>query len=128
MGEIDKANIYKNIILTEYANTPFAQRIRNPDKEIEEDVKLNDIEVSYKEFYYLYKKGAYEEVVISVNNLLPSISSSKLKPKFELLKAYAIGKHLSKETYTEVLEFISINYGNTEEGKKAKEILNQLNK
>ncbi len=128
LGEIAKTNIYKNIILTEYANTPFAQRIRNPDKEIEEDVKLNDIEVSYKEFYYLYKKGAYEEVVISVNNLLPSISSSKLKPKFELLKAYAIGKHLSKETYKEVLEFISINYGNTEEGKKAKEILNQLNK
>jgi tetratricopeptide (TPR) repeat protein len=128
LGEIDKANIYKNIILTEYANTPFAQRIRNPDKEIEEDVKLNDIEVSYKECYYLYKKGAYEEVVTNVNKLLPSISSSKLKPKFELLKAYAIGKHLSKETYKEVLEFISINYGNTEEGKKAKEILNQLNK
>ena len=128
LGETDKANIYKNIILTEYANTPFAQRIRNPDKEIEEDVKLNEIEVLYKAFYYLYKKGAYEEVVTSVNKLLPSISSSKLKPKFELLKAYAIGKHLGKETYKEVLEFISINYANTEEGKKAKEILNQLNK
>ena len=128
LGEINKANIYKNIILTEYANTPFAQRIRNPDQDIEEGVKLNEIEILYKELYYLYKKGAYEEVVTSVNKLLPSISSSKLKPKFELLKAYAIGKHLSKETYTEVLEFISINYGNTEEGKKAKEILNQLNK
>ena len=128
LGETDKANIYKNIILTEYANTPFAQRIRNPDKEIEEDVKLNEIEVLYKAFYYLYKKGAYEEVVTSVNKLLPSISSSKLKPKFELLKAYAIGKHLGKETYKEVVEFISINYANTEEGKKAKEILNQLNK
>ena len=128
LGQVDKANIYKNIILTEYANTPFAQRIRNPDKKIEEDVKLNEIEVLYKAFYYLYKKGAYEEVVTSVNKLLPSISSSKLKPKFELLKAYAIGKHLGKETYKEVLEFISINYANTEEGKKAKEILNQLNK
>jgi len=128
LGEIDKANIYKNIILTEYANTPFAQRIRNPDKEIEEDVKLNEIEVLYKAFYYSYKKGTYEEVVTSVNKLLPSISSSKLKPKFELLKAYAIGKHLGKEKYKEVLEFISINHANTEEGKKAKEILNQLNK
>jgi len=59
---------------------------------------------------------------------LPSISSSKLKSKFELLKSYTNGKHLGKETYKEVLEFISINYANTEEGKKAKEILNQLNK
>ena len=127
-GEIGKANIHKNIILTEYANTPFAQIIRNPDKEIEEDVKVNEVEILYKELYYLYKKGAYEEVVTSVNEILQSISTFKLKPKFELLKAYAIGKYLDRETYKETLEFISINYGNTEEGKKAKRILNQLNK
>jgi hypothetical protein len=60
--------------------------------------------------------------------VLPSIENAQLKPKFELLKAYAIGKHLDRETYKEVLSFISISYGNTEEGRKAKEILNQLNK
>ena len=59
---------------------------------------------------------------------MPTISNSKLKPKFELLKAYAIGKHLDLERYKEALKFIAINYGNREEGKKAKEILNQLNK
>ena len=59
LGEIDKANIYKNIILTEYANTPFAQRIRNPDQEIEEDVKLNEIEVLYKERFIIYIRKAH---------------------------------------------------------------------
>jgi tetratricopeptide (TPR) repeat protein len=128
LGEIEKAAIYKGVILTDYPNTAFAQIIKNPNKKVEGDVKVNEVETFYKELYYLYKKGAYKKVVASVNEVLPSIENAQLKPKFELLKAYAIGKHLDRETYKEVLFFISISYRNTEEGRKAKEILNQLNK
>lgn len=128
LGEIEKANFFKNVILTKYPNTVFAQIIRNPEKKIEEDTKLNEVETTYKKLYYLYKRGAYEKVLTSVDKALPTIANSKLKPKYELLKAYAIGKYLDVERYKEALEFIVINYGNIEEGKKAKEILNQLNK
>jgi tetratricopeptide (TPR) repeat protein len=128
LGEIQKADVYKNLILTEYSNTVFAQIIKNPEKKVEEDVKVNELETTYKHLYYLYKSGEYENVLISVNNLLPTIAYSKLKPKFELLKAYAIGKYQDRETYQQALEFIAVNYGNTDEGKNAKEILKQLNK
>jgi tetratricopeptide (TPR) repeat protein len=128
LGEIQKADVYKNLILTEYSNTVFAQIIKNPEKKVEEDVKVNELETTYKNVYYLYKAGEYENVLISVNNLLPTIAYSKLKPKFELLKAYAIGKYQDRETYQQALEFIAVNYGNTDEGKNAKEILKQLNK
>jgi hypothetical protein len=128
LGETQKADVYKNLILTEYSNTVFAQIIKNPEKKIEEDVKVNELETTYKNLYYLYKKGEYENVLISVNNLLPTIAYSKLKPKFELLKAYAIGKYQNREIYQQALEFIAVNYGNTDEGKNAKEILKQLNK
>ena len=84
--------------------------------------------LTYKKLYYLYKKGEFKNVLVNVNEVLPTINNSKLKPKFELLKAYAIGKYLDKETYKRALEFVAINYGSTEEGKKAKEILKQLNK
>ena len=127
-GKIAKANIYENVILTEYADTAFAQIIKNPNKKIEEDIEVNEIEAFYKELYYAYKKGQYKEVVANVSRLLPLVANYKLKPKFELLKAYAIGKHLDKNAYKEALEFILISYSNTEEGKRAKEILNQLNK
>ena len=128
LGETERANVYKNIILTDYSNTVFAQTIKNPEKKIEEDIKVNEIETSYKKLYYLYKKGEYKKVLESVNEFLPTIRNSKLKPKFELLKAYAIGKYLSRESYKEALEFVAVNYGNIEEGKKAKEILKKLNK
>ncbi|TMM30441.1 tetratricopeptide repeat protein [Polaribacter aestuariivivens] len=127
-GETNKALKYKNTILTNYPNTVFAQLIKNPEKKFEENDKINEVEKSYKELYYLYKKEEYKNVLIGVNSILPTLTNSKLKPKFELLKAYAIGKYLPKEIYKEALEFVAINYGNSEEGKKAKEILEQLNK
>ena len=128
LGEDAKANVYKNIILTEYANTAFAQIIKNPDKKIEQEIEISTLETTYKELYYSYKKGEYKKALKDINKMLPSFSSSKLKPKLELLKAYTIGKHLDRKTYKGALEFVSISYGGTKEGKKAKEILIQFNK
>ncbi|WP_299666956.1 tetratricopeptide repeat protein [uncultured Polaribacter sp.] len=128
LNEMETAEKYKNVILTQYPNTAFAQMIKNPEEKFEEDVKVSEVEKSYKKLYYLYKKGEYRNVLIGINDMLPSLTNSKLKPKFELLKAYAIGKYLDKEIYKDALEFVAINYGNSEEGKKAKEILKQLNK
>jgi hypothetical protein len=128
LGEDAKANVYKNIILTEYANTAFAQIIKNPDKKIEQETEISALETAYKELYYSYKKGEYKKVLKDINKMLSALSSSKLKPKIELLKAYTIGKHLDRETYKGALEFVSISYGSTKEGKKAKEILIQFNK
>jgi len=129
LSETNKANSYKNTILTDYPKTVFAQIIKNPNKKIEEDQEVTEVEKTYKELYYIYKKEKnYKEVLVKVNDLLPTLASSKLKPKFELLKAYAIGKYLDKKTYSKALEFVAVNYGNTEEGKMATEILKQLSK
>ena len=47
-------------------------------------------------------------------------------PKFQLLKALAIGKSKDVDTYKKSLEFVSVSYGNTDQGKKAKTILDKL--
>jgi protein involved in gliding motility SprE len=76
----------------------------------------------------MYKDKKYKDVISAVNAKLPELNNAKIKPKYELLKAYAIGKIMSKDDYKAALDYISINYANTEEGKKAKEILTQLKK
>ncbi|PQJ79851.1 tetratricopeptide repeat protein [Polaribacter porphyrae] len=125
--DLDKANTYKNVILTQYPDTKFAQVILNPSKKIKEDeVKIDEVETTYKEMYYLYKDNKYAEVISSINEFTPTIVNSNLLPKFELLKAYAIGKNENKEAYVKALEYVSVNYGSTEEGKKAKAILGKL--
>ncbi|WP_282070961.1 tetratricopeptide repeat protein [Polaribacter atrinae] len=128
LGDAIKTNQHKNIILTDYPTTKFAQVIKNPNKPIEEAVSVNEIEESYKETYYLYKEAKFEETVAKINDIIPTLQDSKLLPKFELLKAYAIGKYQDIETYKIAMEFVAVSYGNTEEGRKAKEIVKQLSK
>ncbi len=124
---LEKKDYHKNIILKEYANTTFAKIILNPKKKyIEKTVKLGETEKKYKEMYYLYKENKFKEVVNEIEKITPIIQNSKLISKFELLKAYAIGKYYDKGTYKRALHYVAISYPNTEEGKRAKKIIKKL--
>ena len=127
LGVAEKSELHKSIILTKYSDTKFAQIIQNPNKKFEEEeVAATEVENTYKEMYYLYKEDKFEEVITKINEFVLTIPNSELVPKFELLKAFAIGKFKDKEAYKVALEFVTVSYGNTEEGKKAKSILTQL--
>jgi tetratricopeptide (TPR) repeat protein len=128
LGNTEAAEKYKNVILTDYPKTKFAQIILNPNTEFEEEVAVNEVEEAYKEIYYAYKDYKFEEVITKINAFVVTIPTSDLIPKFELLKAFAIGKFKDKEAYKVALEFVAVSYGNTEEGKKAKAIIAQLSK
>jgi len=129
LGDTDNTEKHKNVILTKYPETKFAQIILNPDIQFEqEEIEETEIEKTYKEIYYIYKEDKFEEVITKIDEVLPTIPNADLMPKFELLKAFAIGKFQDKEAYKTALEFVAVNYGNTEEGKKAKAIVTQLTK
>ena len=128
LGNVEKASVYKNLILTKFPDTKFAQILLNLNAEIKAEVAENEVEKQYKELYYLFKDSKYEKLIPKIDAILPSISNSEFLPKFELLKAYAVGKSKDKESYKKALEFVAVNYGSFEEGKKAKEIVNQLDK
>lgn len=128
LGDAEKSEKHKNVILTEYPDTKFAQIILNPNEITSEEVAINEVENEYKKIYYLYKEGKYEEAVLKINAFVATVPDGNLIPKFELLKAYAIGKYKDKEAYKIALDFVAVSYGNTEEGKKAKEILTLIEK
>ncbi|WP_298882772.1 hypothetical protein [uncultured Polaribacter sp.] len=128
LGDTLKATKHKNVILTKYPKTVFAKTILSPNKKINKEISVNEIENKYKELYYFYKEDKFHETVKEVVDILPSIQNSKIIAKFELLRAYALGKYTDKKTYKFALEAIVIKYGNTEEGKRAKEIIEQLSK
>ncbi len=128
LADAEMSEKYKSVILTKFADTKFAQVLLNPNKKITEEVALDEVEKIYKEMYYLYKANKFEEVTSKINQFLATVPSSALVPKFELLKAYAIGKYQDPKAYEIALDFVAVSYGSTEEGKKAKEILEQLEK
>lgn len=121
-----KSDIHKNVILNNYPETKFAQIIKNPNADIKEEIEVSEVEEAYKELYYLYKDEKYAEAVTKIDEFIPSLTASEMLPKFELLKALSIGKYQNKEAYKKSLEFVSVSYGNTEQGKRAKAILDKL--
>ena len=122
----DKALIYKDDIVKDYPTSKFAEILLNKPKK-QDDKKISQTEAIYKELYYIYKDNKFSDVVSQIIELAPEIKDSNLIAKFELLKAMAIGKYQSKESYKKALEYVSFNYGNTKEGQRAKEIIKQLN-
>lgn len=126
LGDVTNSDKYKNVILRDYAKTKFAQVIKNPDKQVEELIPVNEAEDLYKKLYYLYKRDKFEETIEVIDKALPILKSTKLIAKFELLKAYAIGKFKDREAYKAAMDFVAVSYGNTEEGKQAKKIVKQL--
>ncbi len=93
-------------------------RNRRKTKEIAHVLVKHHISANYK----------FEKVVSKVDSIVPTIRGNELERKLQLLKALSVGKNDSKEAYKKALEFVSVNFGNFEEGKKAKEILKKLNK
>ncbi len=121
-----KAQVYKDGIIKEYPSSKYAEILLNKPKK-QDDKKISQTEAIYKELYYIYKEDKFADVVSQIIELEPEIKDSNLIAKFELLKAMAIGKYQSKKAYLKALEYVSFNFGNTKEGQRAKEIINQLN-
>lgn len=121
-----KATQYKEVVLNDYPESPFARVIEFPEEEFSSEKQVDEIADLYKIAYNIYKDNSFAETVCFVEMSLPTIDNSVLIPKFELLRAYAIGKYQSREKYKNALQKIAVKYADTEEGKRALEILNQL--
>jgi len=122
----NNADKYKNQIIENYPKTKYAEILLNkPKKEDEETITIT--ESIYKELYYLYKEDRFDEVVSQIIELGPLIKDSNLIAKFELLKALSIGKYQSKTEYRKALDYVAANFGNTQQGQEAKEIIKKLN-
>ena len=121
-----RGNFYRNTILTDYKDTPFAKIILNPDKELKKDKQVDEMEELYKIAYNLYKDESFEETRCFIETMLSEIEDSILIPKFALLRAYAIGKYNSKEFYISELKKVAADHSQTEQGEKALELIKRL--
>jgi len=120
----DRMNQLKNEIIALYPNSKYAQIILNPNQVLEEEV--NAPEREYVDVFYEYKDGVYESVIKKATDAISKFEGLQIVPKFELLKAYAIGKKEGLEAFRKALEYVAMNYPNTEEGKKALDVIETL--
>jgi len=123
-----KATQYKDFILNSYPDSPFSKIILNPEIELSKEKEVDEDSEVYEIAYKLYKDDFFEDAICFIDMTIPTlIEGSILVSKFELLKAYAIGKYQNKDSYIAALEKVAVGYPQTEQGKKALEIMKRLN-
>ena len=115
----DRAESFKNKIITQYPGSRYAQILGNENVIVEE----GNPDVVYKKLYQNYINEEFDVVLSKIDGLINQFSGEEILPKLELLKANTIGKVYGLKDYKAALENVAATYPNSEEGKKATSIL-----
>ncbi len=122
-----KARYYYDKILERYPNTNYARILKDPafaSKYLNEELQLN---LQYDEIYGNFSKGLYQEVYSSSEKALGALMGKHpLKPKYALLMAMCSGNMRGKDAYVSELQKVIATYPDTDEQRRAKEILRLL--
>lgn len=120
----ERMNYFKNDILNNFADTRYAEILRNPNTLLDADE--SSPEFKYNELYRQFEKHEYARVISKVEEYIVLYEGSEMVPKFELLKATAIGRQNGFEDYKKALNFVSLNYPNSKEGIQAQTIYDNV--
>ncbi len=111
------AQQYKTDILNNHSDSRYAEILRNPSTQLATDE--SSPEFKYNALYKKFEANRYQEVIDTADEYITTYNGDEIIPKFELLKATAIGKQQGYEAYKKALNYVSLNYPNDDEGKQA---------
>lgn len=121
-GEKGELLIAKNDITVNYPDSRYAQILNNPNLAAERDE--NSPESVYENTYKLFQNQEFNRVISLSDKHISTFEGDAIVPKFELLKAFAIGRLNGFEAYEEAINAVAVNYANTSEGIQAQDIIN----
>ena len=119
-----EAEIAKNDIISNYPDSRYAEILKNPTSDLARDE--NSPESLYENLYAEFQNQNYADVIDKCDVYIKQFDGEVMVPKFEILKASAKGRLYGFEAYKEAINYIALNYANSEEGKQAKEIIDNV--
>jgi tetratricopeptide (TPR) repeat protein len=128
LKDTEKSDYYKNLILTQFPNSDYANIINDPDYYKKLEAIREQGNLFYVSVYDAYMKKDYPTVVESANEGLSKYPTPELSPKFALLRAVSLSKLYGNDTLRPLLKDISTNYPITEIDTFATGLLELLKK
>lgn len=119
----DKSEAAKSVLLTNYANSPYAALLRGEKKGPK--IPLEEQE-AYDAAFTAYEAGQFKSATALLNTFATTYSSSALLPKTGLLAAYITGTSGDAESTIEALQGVVKTYSGTEEATRAAQLLSML--
>src|SRR5690554_6921527 len=124
LGREEDAERYKIDIMNNYPDTRYAEILRNPNSQLPTDE--SSPEYKYKQLYQEFEAAKYAHVIEKSDEYITLYHGTPIVPKLELLKATALAKEQGFEAYKKALNFVALNYPNSEEGKQAQHIYDNV--
>lgn len=119
--DANKAEEMKRKISSMYPDSRYAQIINNTTQNTVSESENSDR--VYSKVYKLFQEEQFSTVLQQLEGLITEYTGNEIVPKFELLKANTLGKMKGLNAYKNGMQNVVDNYPNSEEGKKAQEIL-----
>ncbi|WP_452230615.1 type IX secretion system periplasmic lipoprotein PorW/SprE [Lacinutrix sp. MEBiC02404] len=120
LGDQGEAEFTKKDITTNYPDSRYATILNNPEAANLEDA--NSPETIYKNLYNQFLNQEYTQVLSDIEKYITAFEAEAIVSKFELLKATATGRLYGYEAYKKAINFVALNYANTPEGQRAKDL------
>lgn len=126
LGNKDKADFYRNLIVSRYPTTDYALILGNPEYRSEIERKNNLAATLYAETFQAWKSGQYYLVVMNGEEARTRFAGHKLLPQFELLRAFALGKVAGNDSLVSSLRRVTTLYAASDAGRLARDVLTKM--
>ncbi|MBC30353.1 MAG: hypothetical protein CMH48_05865 [Muricauda sp.] len=115
------ADQMKQDIIRNHPGTRYAEILLNPQAVLAGDTDSPD--ARYAALYKMYEDQQFLEVITQAQEYINRFTGDPIVPKFEMLKANAIGRLRGFEPFKEALNYVALTYPNNPEGKKAEQMI-----
>ncbi|MBN2636149.1 MAG: tetratricopeptide repeat protein [Prolixibacteraceae bacterium] len=123
MGDNENSNKYRNLIISQFPDSKYAQYLQNPNFFIEMEARTDSINQLYQEAFRNYKGGYYRGVITLAQQIKSMQPDSQMIPKIDFMAMVANGTQTNVHEFENLLEGYVSTYPNEEPTPLAKEIL-----
>lgn len=113
----------KQNIITDHPDTRYAEILLNPQAVL--DGNTDSPDARYAALFKKYEQQQFLEVITQSEEYINQFTGDPIVPKFEMLKANAIGRLQGFEPFKEALNYVALTYPNNPEGKKAEQMVEE---
>ena len=122
-----KSETYRQRLLERYPDNEFSKILSDPDYYNKKMADLKLVEKLYQDAYGSYRTDKFSEAILLCDNALEKYRQNDLAPKFLLLRAYSIVRVRDERSFKDELSNLIKLWPDSEESKKAGEIIAYLN-
>ena len=123
MDNKEKSNYYRNLLITQFPESKYAQYLQNPNFFVEMAARTDSINRLYQEAFKNYKTGLYKSVITLAQEIKTMKPDSQMVPKIDFMETVANGTQTDVHQFEALLKSYVNKYPSKEPTPLAKEIL-----